>query len=153
MKRCPNCNELVGDNANTCFNCRYDFVAKRVLTYEEKEKKSKEAEQLRQQERVEQERVQKEYQNNREKNALYEYEVVVLNDTSSGGFDVEKYRQILRTYSETGWRLKTVFANEVGKNSSSFGYGGASSGTNATIDQTILTFERCIRPSRLHSEI
>jgi uncharacterized protein YbjQ (UPF0145 family) len=35
MKTCPNCNEILGDSVNDCFNCRYSFVYKRVITQEE----------------------------------------------------------------------------------------------------------------------
>ena len=85
----------------------------------------------------------------RAKNAYYEYDVVVLaDDRWSGGFNVEKYTKILKQYAKEGWRLKTVFTNEAGKRSQTFGMGGNSVGTNATIEQTILTFERCIRPSQ-----
>ena len=83
------------------------------------------------------------------KNALYEYEVVILRDKNTGGFDMEEYRRILTKYSAEGWQLKTVFSNEIGKKSSSVSFGGTSYGTNATIDNTIITFERCIRPSSL----
>ncbi len=139
MKTCPKCNELIGDSVETCFNCRYNFILGRVVKQEERhgiaeEKKKQEIE----------------FDMNRNKNALYEYQVVVLQDKRTGEFDVEQYRNILNNYSAKGWRLKTVFLNEIGKNASSVGYGGFSSGTNATIDQTILTFERCVRPSKLY---
>lgn len=35
MKNCPKCNELVGDTVETCFNCKYNFTLKRVITKEE----------------------------------------------------------------------------------------------------------------------
>ncbi len=36
MKTCPNCNELLGNDVNTCFKCKYDFELGRVVTKEEK---------------------------------------------------------------------------------------------------------------------
>ena len=156
MKTCPNCNEILGDSVNKCFNCNYSYELGRVITKEEMQEASRVVEeknkkqQAEMQEKRERELQElREYQNNREKNALYEYEVVTLRDNSTGGFNVEEYRNILRKYSAEGWQLKTVFSNEIGKNTSSVGYGGLSYGTNATIDQTIITFERCIRPSSL----
>ena len=139
MKTCPKCNELIGDSVETYFNCRYNFILGRMVKQEERhgiaEEKKKQ---------------QIEFDMNRNKNALYENQVVVLQDKRTGEFDVEQYRNILNNYSAKGWRLKTVFLNEISKNASSVGYGGLSSGTNATIDQTILTFERCVRPSKLY---
>lgn len=35
MKTCPQCKELVGDNVDSCFNCNYNFILKRVPSYEE----------------------------------------------------------------------------------------------------------------------
>lgn len=35
MKTCPKCKELVGDNVESCFNCNYNFILKRVPSYEE----------------------------------------------------------------------------------------------------------------------
>lgn len=78
-------------------------------------------------------------------NALYEYDVVTLVDDSSGALNVNKLQLVLTRYSLEGWRLVHAFTNEIGKQSSSYGAYGYSSGTNATIDQTILIFERKIR--------
>lgn len=41
MKFCPNCNELLGNNAVICFNCKYDFSLHRVATREEISKDKK----------------------------------------------------------------------------------------------------------------
>ena len=35
MKTCPKCKELVGDNVDSCFNCNYNFILKRVPRKEE----------------------------------------------------------------------------------------------------------------------
>ncbi len=34
MKTCPNCGELVGDTAEVCFNCNYNFFYKSVMSRE-----------------------------------------------------------------------------------------------------------------------
>lgn len=146
MKNCPKCNEIIGDRVSRCFNCNYNFELGRIPTSDEVKTMSKLVEEKRQQDRIERERLQNEYQQNRRKNALYEYEVVVLRDQRNGCFDVEAYRNILATYAAQGWRLKNVFANEIGKNATTLGIGGAAVGTNATMDNTIITFERCIQP-------
>ena len=44
-----------------------------------------------------------------------------------------------------GWHLVSAYSNEIGHTSSSSGFGGFSTGTNATIDQNILIFERFVR--------
>ena len=167
MKECPNCKELLGDNVERCFSCKYDFKLQRTISRDEErqienaieEKRKQEEEKIRAEKekvwqeevahRKELERIRTEYQECREKNALYEYEVVVLYDKPTGEFDVDNYRRILNKYSVNGWQLKSVFSNEIGKDSSGVGIGGFSTQVNATIDQTIITFERCIRPSRL----
>ena len=169
MKSCPNCQEMLGDNVDNCFNCRYDFKLGRVPNEDdlkkknelrrekeriEEEKRKEEAERRtieqrqRNKEQEEQRRFQQEKVENRAKNAIYEYTVVTLSDNSDGGFNVAGYTEILRKYSEEGWRLKTVFTNEIGRKTSSTSAGGFAIGTNSTIDQTIITFERCVRPER-----
>lgn len=40
MKKCPNCNELVGDNVCTCFNCHYDFITRYVPSVAERQKQA-----------------------------------------------------------------------------------------------------------------
>lgn len=77
-------------------------------------------------------------------NDQYEYEVVPIIDTSNGATNVNQLQIILSKYSVLGWRLKTIISNELGKNAISIGAGGVSSGTNATIDQLLLIFERKI---------
>lgn len=77
-------------------------------------------------------------------NDQYEYEVVPIIDTSNGVTNVNQLQIILSKYSVLGWRLKTIISNELGKNAIGIGVGGVSSGTNATIDQLLLIFERKI---------
>ena len=54
-----------------------------------------------------------------------------------GKFDKEAVEKVLTEYATQGWHLHSSFSNEVGKN--------AAVGINATINQTILIFERCIK--------
>jgi len=125
MKSCPNCGELVGDSVEICFNCNYNFDLHTVMknsTIDSKDEESRLA-----------------------LNPQYEYEVVVIPDRSSGEVDTDQLRRTLSSYASVHWRLHSVFTNECGKNAMSAAVSGIGFGTNATIDQTVLIFERCVR--------
>ena len=81
------------------------------------------------------------------KNPRYEYRTEMVTDSRDGIPDVEKLNGVLERYAREGWRLHTAMTNEAGRNSSFTGVGGVSIGTNATVDVTILIFERCIKPA------
>ncbi len=51
MKTCPNCNELLGNDVNTCFKCKYDFELGRVVTKEEKKQRADEEKKKREEEK------------------------------------------------------------------------------------------------------
>ena len=76
---------------------------------------------------------------------MFEYKVIVINDLSSGEIDEKTIQNTLTEWSEKGWRLHTIFSSEIGKNSAGVSIAGFGSIINATIDQTILIFERCIK--------
>lgn len=139
MKPCPRCHELVGDNVDECFNCHYDFASihnaakKNVLARREAD---------RQKILAKCESVNKIAY---EINDIYEYEVVSIVDSKTGAIDVNLLKKTLQEYGMEGWRLVNSFTNEIGHNVSSLGVAGISTGTNATIDQTLLIFERCIK--------
>lgn len=120
MKTCPNCGEILGDSINVCFKCRYDFNAGNKI-------------------REEQKKIQL------AKNPLFEYRIVTVNDLSTGEIDDDKIQKVLNEWSGNGWTLHTIFTNEIGKTSSAASIGGFGAGINATIDQTVLIFERCIK--------
>jgi len=67
-----------------------------------------------------------------------DYKVEVITDTDSGGTNVVALKDCLEHYSKLGWTLKTIFTNELGKESHREGYDII----NATIDQIVLIFER-----------
>ena len=153
MITCPNCNELLGDHVDSCFNCGYDFKLGKVLTQAEKDEKYRlqEEEKRLEKERKEQEekeieRRRKERTEGREKqilkNANYEYTVSSITDRKDGSISIWSIEGLLDRYASDGWRLHSVFRNELGKNVSSAGIGGVSSGSNATIEETIFIFER-----------
>ena len=56
LKECPNCHELLGENLEECFNCKYNFKLQRVKTEEEE-----------QQERAERQEKERQAQEAREK--------------------------------------------------------------------------------------
>ncbi len=178
MKTCPNCGEILGTHADTCFKCKYDFEAGKVLTAEEKlqreqvveelrlqrEKEERELEEKREQEKKELEEKLREYERKRkereeqarkeklefiQKLPLYEYATEVISDTRSGGMNVSLLNETLQKYAKDGWRLHTALSNELGKNSTTIGLGGISAGVNATMDQTVLIFERLIHKGSL----
>ena len=48
-----------------------------------------------------------------------------------------------------GWKLHSVITNEIGKNISAVSIGGITGGTNATVDEIILIFERMVSKGNL----
>ena len=79
-------------------------------------------------------------------NPLYEYAVETVRDYNDGSTDTASIRRILSQYASRGWRLHKTMVNEIGRISNSSGAAGFTSGTNATIEETILIFERCVKP-------
>ena len=75
-------------------------------------------------------------------NDLYEYDIVTIQDLHSGEADTSEMLLTINKYASQGWRLHTIFTNEIGKNSHTQIFG--ISQINSTIDQTILVFERKI---------
>lgn len=73
-------------------------------------------------------------------NDLYEYDIEIIANKSDGTVDSYSIRTAIAEHAKLGWRLHTMYSNEVGKNSSSY----MGSGTNATICQDVLVFERRI---------
>lgn len=137
MKTCPKCGELLGDTVEACFHCRYSYKDRRVITGEQRKRKQEEK---KNQQKLKKE--QKEIQLAR--NPLFEYKVVAVSDLSNGEMNQDEVQEMLSKYSEEGWRLHSVFTNEIGKKPSagSVIFGMA---INETIDQTVLIFERCIK--------
>ncbi|MCM1132671.1 MAG: hypothetical protein NC340_04275 [Ruminococcus flavefaciens] len=74
------------------------------------------------------------------KSQVMEYAVEMIEDNNTGGTDVNHLNMVLKKYSSEGWNLKQVFTNELGVNSTRVG----NFGTNATIDQVVLIFERSV---------
>ena len=79
-----------------------------------------------------------------ELNDVFEYDVVSVLDMEHGGVDVDRLNKVITSHASEGWRLISMFSNEVGHNSTMSDVDGVSVGINATADQNILVFERCV---------
>lgn len=150
---CGNCGQVVNDlmrEAGMCINCgalANEFISeeeyrRRYLEIENIEKK-KEREKRENEERKEREKLENEIRI-KKNNDKYEYVVETMYDDSTGYVNIQRLSDLMNFYANNGWRLKSIISNEVGKNVTSVGIGGISSGNNATIDQIILVFERLI---------
>ena len=78
------------------------------------------------------------------KNMKVEYAVETVRDRDSGGADETQLASVLSMYGERGWQLKFCFTDEVGVENHSATVGGITTGTNATINEIVLIFERII---------
>lgn len=144
MKQCPNCEELVGDDVKECFNCHYNFIYKRVMNPNEVMDMRNANERLQQEREEKQREKERQKEAQLKKNALYEYKTVIINDLSTGEIDGPAVERALLEYAEKGWRLHTIFTNEVDKTVTPMMF--IQINLNATIDQTVMVFERCIKP-------
>lgn len=82
----------------------------------------------------------------------YEYTALTICDDSNGYVNINNMLSQMNELALKGWKLVTAFSNELGKNTSSYGMGGFSSGTNSTIEQNILIFERKVKIKSLNNE-
>lgn len=73
-------------------------------------------------------------------NEFYEYDVVTIINEDHGRIDKMKMMDILSEHARNGWRLHTMYSNELGKNAISLlGFG-----VNSTACEDVLIFERRI---------
>lgn len=131
MKTCPNCGELLGDSLKECFKCHCNFA------YEFQRKTTERREEAKRKEEAIKEQL--------SKNPLFEYKVIVIEDLSSGQVDNKKIQQTLDEWSEKGWRLHSIYSSEIGRNSAAASIARLGVMINATINQTVMIFERCIK--------
>lgn len=73
-------------------------------------------------------------------NEYYEYDVVSILNENHGQIDRNRMQKILSQYSKQGWKLHTIYSNELGKNAVSL----LGLGVNATACEDVLIFERRI---------
>lgn len=74
-------------------------------------------------------------------NEFYEYDVVTILNENHGQVDKEKMIKILAEKATQGWKLHTIYSNELGKNAVSI----LGLGVNATACEDVLIFERRIQ--------
>ena len=73
-------------------------------------------------------------------NEFYEYDVVTIINKDHGIVDKDKMRKILMEYARNGWKLRTIYSNELGKNAIRIlGFEA-----NSTACEDVLIFERRI---------
>lgn len=142
MKTCPKCKELVGDNVDSCFNCNYNFILKRVPSYEEIIEFQENIAAVKK--KQEEERIELIKSAPR-----YEYTTARIIDNADGSTNQMQLQSVLMEYANAGWKLHSVITNEIGKNVSSVSIGRFTGGTNATMDEVILIFERMISRGNL----
>ena len=142
MKTCPKCKDLVGDNVDSCFNCNYNFILKRVPSYEETIEFQENIAAVKK--KQEEERIELIKSAPR-----YEYTTARIIDNADGSTNQMQLQSVLMEYANAGWKLHSVITNEIGKNVSSVSIGRFTGGTNATMDEVILIFERMISRGNL----
>lgn len=71
-------------------------------------------------------------------NELYEYDVVTILNINHGQINRGKMMEILSTHAKAGWKLHSVYSNELGKNALSI----LGIGANSTACEDVLIFER-----------
>ena len=74
-------------------------------------------------------------------NEYYEYDVVTIINAEHGRIDKIKMMEILSSHAREGWKLHSIYSNELGKNAVRvLGYG-----VNSTACEDVLIFERRVR--------
>ena len=128
QKTCPICQRKVAYEQNNCMTCGYIFKDNNDLKLSEKEIA----------EIYNERHIQ--YKNN----PFYEYDLIVIPNNKDGSTDTNQVVQSIRDHAHQGWRLITMFSNEIGKNALAIG----GIGTNTTMCEDVLLFERCIKPEK-----
>lgn len=70
----------------------------------------------------------------------YEYDVVTIVNEGHGRINKEKMLQVLSEHAKQGWKLHTIYSNELGKNAVHL----MGLGVNSTACEDVLIFERRI---------
>lgn len=123
LKKCPVCKKNVNYDTEICSDCGFAFNVVSVIEYNEIAKIYNE--------RLEQYK----------RNPFYEYDYIVVPNRSDGSTNKETIKDIIESHAMQGWRLVTMYSNEIGKNAITVG----GIGGNVTICEDILVFERCIK--------
>lgn len=123
LKKCPICKKNVNYDTEICSGCGFSFSVMPLMEY------NKIA--LIYNERLEQ----------YNKNPFYEYDYIVIQNKSDGSTDKETIKNTIDSHAMQGWKLITMYSNEIGKNAITVGGVGG----NVTMCEDILIFERCIK--------
>lgn len=127
LKKCPVCKKNVNYATEICSDCGFAFNVVDVIEYQEIAKiYNARLEQIK-------------------KNPYYEYDYVAVPNKSDGSTDKERIQEIIDSHAMQGWRLVTMYSNERGKNSIGVAVGGVGGGTNTTMCEDVMVFERCIK--------
>ncbi len=116
-----------------CFYKRIDTRFNAVTGYEMKEYLRKEME--------EQEKEIQHVEYAKSFNEFYEYDVVTIINENHGTIDKQEMMRILSEHTKNGWKLHTIYSNELGKNA----LGILGLGVNATACEDVLIFERRVK--------
>lgn len=131
LKKCPVCKKNVNYDTEICSDCGFAFNVVNAIEYKEIAKLyNARFEQIK-------------------KNPFYEYDYVVVPNMSDGSTHKERIREELTSHSMQGWRLVTMYSNEIGKNALGIAVAGVGGGTNATICEDVMVFERCIKSGEM----
>ncbi len=127
LKKCPVCKKNVNYDAEICSDCGFAFNVVDVIEYQEIAKiYNARLEQIR-------------------KNPFYEYDFLVVPNMSDGSTNKERIQEVIVSHAMQGWRLVTMYSNELGKNSMGVAVAGVGGGTNTTMCEDVMVFERCIK--------
>lgn len=175
MKECPHCHELLGDSAENCFNCHYNFRLGRVPNDEDQEylrqidasrvDREQNFQMYKAQEQFQDEQIRLKLkediatiQQNKLKvimqNPYYEYDVVQLKDSKLGYVSADRLQKTIYEHSSAGWRLSHMSTNLVNTSTLGASVGGfgniqnVGAASSQTTEITTLIFERCIKPAK-----
>lgn len=123
LKKCPICKKNVNYDTDICSDCGFAFNAISIIEYNEIAK-------------IYNERLER-----YKRNPFYEYDYIVVPNKSDGSTNKEVIENTIESHAMQGWRLVTMYSNEIGKNAITVGGVGG----NVTICEDILIFERCIK--------
>lgn len=127
LKKCPICKKNVNYDKKVCSDCGYSFeIAKKIENNEIAKIYNERLEQYK-------------------RNSFFEYDYIVVPNKSDGSTDQERITEIISSHAMQGWRLITMYSNELGKNSMGVAVAGVGGSTNTTMCEDIMVFERCIK--------
>lgn len=142
---CPLCNELMY-NTNMLVSLWKITPDEHKDTYKKQwDKIDPKKEDQRKLDDIEQRKIETERQNLSLMSGQYEYDVETVMNAPTGEADGKSIKDMLNYKASKGWKLHTIYSNELGVNSSGVGIGGFGGSVNSTICEAVLVFERKIK--------